>query len=439
VRHDAHGWWIEEAGAPPALPPLQGALTVDVAVVGGGYTGMWAAWHLADAGAEVALVEAGRCGFGPSGRNGGFVSSLDLRADPESELAAAGRASVEAIGAWCAEQEVDAWYRTAPHWIVSTAPGQDAFLAGRADGRRVVELEGEEVRRRCASPVFRGALEVRSGATVHPARLAFGLRERLLGRGVRIHEGSRAKALRGTEVETAGGRLRAGAVVVAAGSAGAALRPLRDRLTVASSHVVLTEPVPDVIGELGWTGGEAITDARKLLHYFRTTRDGRIVFGWAGGRVGAGARTDGRMEVDPEVIGRASRDLARIFPALAGRRIERAWGGPIDVSPTHDPSIRTLSGGRAWAAFGYTGNGVGPSHLFGRVLADLALGSGTSLPVVDPPAPRLPPEPLRVAGAAVLRRALIAAEGATEQGRRAPLPLRALASVPERLGMRIVR
>jgi glycine/D-amino acid oxidase-like deaminating enzyme len=240
-------------------------------------------------------------------------------------------------------------------------------------------------------------------------------------------------------VETLEGRARAGAVVVAAGGAAAALPPLRNRLTVASSHIVLTEPVPDVIDALGWTGGEAITDARKLLHYFRTTRDGRIAFGWAGGRIAAGARTEGRMEIDREVIEQAARDLVRIFPGLAGRRIERAWGGPIDVSPTHDPAIRTLPGARAWAAFGYTGNGVGPSHLFGRVLADLARGQGTSLPVVDPPAPRLPPEPLRVAGAAVLRRALIAAESAEEQGRRAPLPLRALASVPERLGMRIVR
>ena len=168
---------------------------------------------------------------------------------------------------------------------------------------------------------------------------------------------------------------------------------------MASSHIVLTEPVPDVIAALGWTGGEAISDGRTLLHYLRTTPDERILFGWAGGRMAAGARPEGRMEVDPDVIERTRADLVRFFPALEGRRVERAWGGPIDVSPTHLPIVRTLPGGRAHAAFGFTGNGVGPSHLAGRALADLALGpdggggDAAGLAIVNPPVGTLPPEP----------------------------------------------
>ena len=161
---------------------------------------------------------------------------------------------------------------------------------------------------------------------------------------------------------------------MAINAASGQVRRLRDRLTVSSSHIVLTEPVPDVIERLGWTGGEAITDGRALLHYFRTTQDGRILLGWGGGRMEVGARTHGRAEVDAEVVEQTRRGLLRIFPMLEGRRIEHAWGGPIDVSPTHLPAIVTLQGGRAWAAFGYTGNGVGPSHLAGRSLAALALG-----------------------------------------------------------------
>ena len=168
--------------------------------------------------------------------------------------------------------------------------------------------------------------------------------------------------------------MRAGAAAVAINAASGQVRRLRDRLTVSSSHIVLTEPVPDVIEQLGWTGGEAITDGRALLHYFRTTHDGRILLGWGGGRMEVGARTHGRAEVDAGVVEETHRALLRIFPMLEGRRIEHAWGGPIDVSPTHLPAIVTLQGGRAWAAFGYTGNGVGPSHLAGRSLAALTLG-----------------------------------------------------------------
>jgi glycine/D-amino acid oxidase-like deaminating enzyme len=353
--------------------------------------------------------------------------------------------SLQAVGAWCEAQEVDAWYREAPHLVVSCAPGQDGASAAAVNGREVVALSEAETRAVCDSPVFRAGVAARAGATVHPARLAFGLRERLLGRGVRIFEESPVRALHSGQAvvaETAGGRVRAGAAVVAVNAATGRLHRLRNRLTVSSSHIVLTEPVPDVIDALGWTGGEAITDGRALLHYFRTTRDGRILFGWGGGRMAAGARTGGRMDLDPGIVAQTHRDLERIFPALAGRRIEHAWGGPIDVSPTHLPAIVTLSGGRAWAAFGYTGNGVGPSHLAARSLASLALGrrdAAARWAWIDPPPNTVPPEPLRVAGATLLRAALARSEAAAETGDRADPISEALAALPAKLGLHIVR
>ncbi|HEU4979481.1 MAG TPA: FAD-binding oxidoreductase [Solirubrobacteraceae bacterium] len=456
MRHDRHGWWIEEAGAPGLLAPLRGETQADVVVLGGGFTGLWAAWHLALGGASVVLLEAGRCGFGPSGRNGGFVSTLALNAPSLREAFGAQRAralvaasieSVRGIGAWCLEQGVDAWYRYAPHLVVSCAPAQDGVSADAVDAAEVVTIDAAAARAVCDSPLFRGGVLARTGATVHPARLAFGLRARLLERGVAVHERSRVRRLSvgagGAVAEVAGGGVvRAGAAVVAVGARSGALEPLRRRLTVSSSHIVLTEPVPDVVQALGWDGGEAITDGRALLHYFRTTGDGRIVFGWAGGRMAAGGRARGRMELDARAAAQVRADLVRFFPALEGRRVERAWGGPIDVSPTHLPAVVTLPGGRAWAAFGYTGNGVGPSHLAGRALAALALGGpdpAASLALVDPPARAVPPEPVRVAGATVLRGALVRTEGAAEQGRCADPLSRALAALPERLGLHIVR
>ena len=455
MKHDAHGWWLAEAGPVAPAPPLRGAHRADVVVIGGGYAGLWTAWQLLERGASVAVLEADVCGHGPSGRNGGFCETLwsnlpDLveRFGAQRALAAARASSdsVAAIGAWCEAEGVDAWYRRGGELVVSTAPAQDRVSTDAVDGTHVIAQTQEQARARCASPVFRSGVYVANAANVHPARLAFGLRERLLRRGALIFEGSRVAGVRpvpaGIELRTAGGRVRAGTAVFAINAASGLLPPLRNRLTVSSSHIVMTEPVPDVIEELGWTGGESISDGRALLHYLRTTRDARILFGWAGGRMAAGARTSGRMEIDPGVIAQVERDLHRFFPQLEGRRLAHGWGGPIDVSPTHRPAIAGLAGLPAWAAFGYTGNGVGPSHLFGRTLAALALDRRdpvTRLPFVEPAPRRVPPEPLRVAGAAVIRRALARKEAIEETGARPDPVTRALAAAPSLLGLHIVR
>ena len=152
--------------------------------------------------------------------------------------------------------------------------------------------------------------------------------------------------------------MRAGAAVLAVNSAAARFPGYRLSLAVASSHIVLTEPIPDVLDELGWTGGEAIVDSRTLVHYTRTTRDGRIVFGWGGGAMGLGGRIADRLELDRDVVARDRASLRRFFPQTRGREVTHAWGGPIDVSPTHLPIFG--SRGRVHHGFGFTGNGVGP-------------------------------------------------------------------------------
>jgi glycine/D-amino acid oxidase-like deaminating enzyme len=461
VLHDAHGYWLREAGGAEPAASAAGELTADVVVLGGGYTGLWTAWHLLERApdARVVVLEADVCGHGPSGRNGGFCETLwtalpalrerfgDARA---LEACEASSASVRAIGAWCETEGVDAWFRRSGYVMASTAPADDAVLdriltAGAPDGR-IVALDGAALRARCDSPRFRRGLLVPDDATVQPARLALGLRRRLLERGVRIHERSRVRALRvggpGEVVaETAGARVRAGAAVLALNAATRGVRPLRSRLSVASSHVVLTEPVPDVLEALGWTGGEAITDARTFVHYFRTTPDGRIAFGWGGGRLAWGARLSGRVEVDAAVAAETQRRLVELLPALAGRRITHAWGGPIDVSPSHLPQIGSLPDGPVHYAFGYTGNGVGPSHLAGRALAGLALGGDpdTRLALVDPDPAGVPPEPLAWIGGMLVRAAFLRAERLEIAGRRPDPPTRAVCAAPRVLGIHVSR
>jgi glycine/D-amino acid oxidase-like deaminating enzyme len=454
VRLTPHGWWLEEAGDIEPRPPLRGAVRADVVVLGGGYTGMWAAWQLLERGASVALLEAETCGSGPSGRNGGFVDHLAHAAPRLRALAgdAAARrtieasiASVRAIGAWCEAEGVDAWFRPSGQVVASAAPAQDggedaavAACAALGLGDELRPLTADEVGSRIASPVLRGGVLAPSTATVQPARLARGLRRRLIERGAQVFEHTRVRALHGATAEADGGRVVAGAAVLAIGPRAVAARPLRRALTLTSSHIVLTEPVPDVLEQIGWTGGEAVTDGRHLVHYFRTTRDGRIAFGWGGGRIVCGARLRPRDDADPALSATVAADLVRFFPDLRGRRIEHAWGGPIDASPQHLPIVGTLEGGRAHYAFGYTGNGVGPSHLCGGLLAGLACGEPLTLPL-GPPARALPPEPMRVIGGEAIRVALDRKERAEEAGRRPPALARGVAATPRLLGVQIGR
>lgn len=465
MKVTAHGWWLEEAGPVAAAAGLEGERSADVVVLGGGYTGMWAAWHLLERGSSVAILESGVCGEGPSGRNGGFVDHLahaaprlrELGGDaPARETIEESLASVRAIGAWCEAQGVDAWFAPNGQVVASAAPAQDgaeddaiAACAALGLADELLALSPEQVRARISSPVLRGGTLVGSTATVHPGRLARGLRAKLIERGALVFEHSRAEGLHerpaSVVAKTGRGSVTAGAAILATGPRAVAVPPLRRRLTLTSSHIVITEPVPDVLEAVGWTGGEAVTDGRDLVHYFRTTPDGRIVFGWGGGRIVCGARLQPRDDADRRLAAQVIADLVRFFPGLAFRRIEHAWGGPIDASPAHLPVIDSLPGGRTHFAFGYTGNGVGPSELCGRILAAMALDDRdptTRLPIVArgrDPFRLLPPEPLRVAGGEAVRIALDRKERAEEAGRRPSALARAVARLPDLLGVQIGR
>ena len=487
MKHTRHGYWLEEAGEVAPAPQLSGERKADVVVIGGGYTGLWAAWHLKqlEPDVRVVLLEADVCGRGPSGRNGGFCNSMwfslpNMRArwgDAGAlAVARAARDAIDGVEGFCRDEGVDAWFRRGGYLQVSTAPAHDdvwdeAWAACGDLGQDCVQpLPASQVADRCVSPAFRGGAFYPDAATVQPARLAFGLRERLLAAGVEIHEHSPVRRLLangsffpsiggtslqhraggGAVAETDGGSVRAGAAVIAIGGAAKAPdAPLRNSLTVTSSHIVLTEPVPDVLEEIGWTGNECITDSRALIDYFRTTPDGRIAFGWGGGQIAMGARLHGRAELDHDVVSAAAARLHEYFPALAHAgpggapaRITHAWGGPIDVSPTHLPLIVPLEGSRTFAAAGYTGNGVGPSHMVGRSLASLALDRHdeySQLPFIDPSPQHVPPEPFHWLGGEIIRRALVTKENAELAARRPSFLSKAISKLPKLIGFHIGR
>jgi glycine/D-amino acid oxidase-like deaminating enzyme len=464
-------WWLREALAlepdDARRPAVRGRVDVDVAIVGGGYTGLWSAWFLTELapGLRVALVEQDICGGGPSGRNGGFV--LGARDDLTDRVAMYGGdgglavakafgAAVDDIGAWCASQGVAADYRKAGYLQVATAPSHDGRwdavleLAGRlGHGEELTALTGEELRARSASPRFRGGIFMPAAATIQPAMLARGLRRVLLGRGVAIYEGAAVTAIEAPSgpsagshpapvvLRTAGGEVRADKVVLGLNAWAAAWRWFRREVLPWSSYIVLTEPIPDRLAELGWTGGESITDARFTLHYFRTTADGRIAFGAGAGRAGFDGRIGRSFTDDRDAAGRAARGLRYLYPQLDDVALVDAWGGPIDITDDHSPYFGQVEGGRIAFGHGYAGNGVSQAYVGGRILAGLTLGlddEHTRLPFVGRRPRRFPPEPFRFVGARLLREVILAKEEAEQQGRRAAWPIRELARLPRRLG-----
>ncbi len=498
-RGDRRSWWLREAlaaeaaadpGIAAAAPPLRGTITADVAILGGGYTGLWTALRLAELAPEARIVvlEADICGGGPSGRNGGFVTgwwdempTLIERYGKAAALdvAWAMDGAVDELGRWCAEHGIDAWYTKAGTLSVSAAPAQDGkwleateACASLGVGDRYVALGPDEVAARVVSPVLRGGAFMPGAATIQPAILARGLRRAALERGVTIREGTRVVELDGerpgwlgaigagprrapigragrpvrirTTSAAGTGEVIAASAVVALNAWAAAWPSFGRRLVTWSSYIVLTEPIPDRLEGLGWTGGEGLADARFTLHYLRTTRDGRIAIGGGGGRAGFGGRIGATFTDDVTAGVRAAAGLRRLFPSLADVRIEDAWGGPIDISGDHLPSVASIPGRPIHYAHGYSGNGVGPSLVAGRLLAGLtAPDIDVPVAVGDRLAPAalvggrtraFPPEPLRYLGARVVRDAIVRREAAEERGARVSPVLREVTRLPRRMG-----
>jgi glycine/D-amino acid oxidase-like deaminating enzyme len=283
----------------------------------------------------------------------------------------------------------------------------------------------------------------RDGATVQPARLARALRRAVLAEGIALHERTplvRLEAGSPSVLRTPRGRLRAAEVVVATNAWATGWRPLRGRLTNFGSYVVLTEPVPELLEEIGWTGGESITDGRMFIHYFRTTDDGRVLMGSGSGPIGFGGAVGARFFTDAATAARAELGLRKLLPALADVRVTHAWGGPIDVSSDHLPFFGTVAGARIHHGAGYSGSGVGASWIGGQVLASLVTrrdDEWTRLALVRRRVPTLPPEPVRRLGGGLVRSAILTCEEREEDGGHGPVYARAVAALPRLTGMKI--
>lgn len=457
-------WWLDEALAwekdPVPCPPLREDKTVDVAIVGGGFTGLWTSLALLDRNPSlsIALIEATICGAGASGKNGGVVhgywSALpravaSFGQDGALALSKAGSRAQDGLRAFAAGR--DLWWREGGNLVLSTTPGQDGKLAEivrTAEALKVSEqaiaMSRPEVQALCSSPVFRTGVFFPETATVHPGRLARSLRAAAIERGVQIHEFSPMLRLEpGTTsvVHTPEGRLLARDVVLATNSALAAHRSMSPHLAVFSSYALMTEPAPHELEAMGWRRDQAMADARMFLHYFRKTPDGRVLMGSGSGPIAFGGRADAaRLRYDVPSAQRTHAGLRRLLPGLRSTRVEKCWGGPIDVSADRFPFIKTLPNSRVHYACGFSGHGVNATSIAGNCLASTIVGlkdAWTALPLCTREVPRFPPEPLRYLGGGMVRKAIIACEEAEERGTGTSILDRSIAALPKLLGIKV--
>jgi len=434
-------WWLREVAPVADVTPLQRSRGADVCIVGGGFTGLWTALRIKelDPSAEVVLIEADVCGAGASGRNGGFAMTfwhhfLGLESACGNAaalwLARASTDAVEELGTFCQQNSIDAHYRRDGWlWTATNAAQLGAWertiaAIERHGDEPFIRVAAEELQARSGSRAhIAGVLEPLS-ATVQPAALARGLVRVARQRGVEIFERSPMIALDRSAtlaVRTAGGNVAADRVVIAMNAWSLRLRELRRALVVVGSDVAITDPAPEELARTGWRDGVSISDSRLMVHYYRTTLDGRIAFGKGGGRLGYDARIGtsftGSSPMEQELAAR----LRDLYPAFAAVPIAASWTGPIDRTVDGLPFFHALGRPDLLCGAGYSGNGVAPSLLGGRILASMALGRDDEWArcgLVRRPPRGLPAEPFRYVGGRIVRSAVARKERAEEAGRR---------------------
>lgn len=446
-------FWLDGERSAAPLPPLTGGADADLCIVGGGFTGLWAALHAKadDPDRDVVLLEAETAGFGASGRNGGFAiaslthgigNGMERFAGEMETLERLGRENFEGLKADVARHAIACELEETGELTVALEPHEESWLDEEAEllarfGHDVERLDGAAMRAEIASPLYRGGLWDRTGAAIlDPGALARGLRDAALRAGVRIFEHTSAAALRtegdGVVAVAPQGRVRARRVLLATSAFPPLVPALRRYVVPVYDYVLVTEPLSPAQREaIGWRRRQGVGDAANRFHYYRLTADGRILWG------GYDAIYRFRGPVGPEhderdaTFARLSQHFFTTFPQLEGLRFTHRWGGAIDTCSRFSVFFGTAYRGRVGYAVGYTGLGVAASRWGARTALDLLDGRETEATrlryVRRRPVP-FPPEPLRTAVVEATRNRLAAAD--LREGRRG-LWLRTL----DRLGL----
>ncbi|MEE4381198.1 MAG: FAD-dependent oxidoreductase [Pseudomonadales bacterium] len=431
-------YWLDAPERPAPLPALDGDLEVDLLIVGGGFTGLWAALLAKEADPErrVVLVEADRIACGASGRPGAIVSSSVMhglanaaRTYPEEldVLERLGRENLEGLRATLARHRIacdEDWGGELTVAIGDAAvPGlEDECALHRRHGHDVAFLDATAVREEIDSPLFTAGLWNRGGCgTVHPAKLAWGLRDATRGLGVELFEHT---PLRGIErdrgelrVHTPDGRIRTRRVLLATNAFAAGDRRIRRRVATVRDRILVTEPLTDEQrARIGWVNRQGVYDTRTQLNYMRLIRDpaggGRILFG---GKLayGFGDATSAPPDFERRTYESLAAAFLRTFPQLADVRFSHAWSGPIALTTRMAVHFQRYHGGDVVWAGGYSGFGVSASRFGARVglaVLDREDRPETRMRFARELPSWIPPEPFRGLGAALTLYALDTAD-----------------------------
>ena len=425
-------FWIEDAPG-DRFPRFRGDIECDLAVVGGGYTGLWTALlaKRADPAARVVLLEGRRIGWAASGRNGGFCEASLTHGDENGrtrfghefdELQRLGMANLDEIEATIAELGLDAEFERNGAIDLATEAHQVEWLREAADGEEARFLDREAVQAEVHSPTYlAGLLRTRDSALVHPAKLARALARACEAAGVELFEHSPVEGIgEGTTLYTPEGVVRSKRTALATNVFPSLLKRNRLATVPVYDYVLMTEPLSAAqLASIGWSGRQGLGDSANQFHYYRLTRDNRILFGGYDAVYHYGGRVRERYEDRPAPFRRLASHFFTTFPQLEGLTFSHRWAGAIDTCSRFCAFFGTARGGTVAYATGYTGLGVAATHFGARVMLDLLEGretERTSLEMVRTRPLPFPPEPAAALGINLTRWSLDRADH--REGRR---------------------
>jgi glycine/D-amino acid oxidase-like deaminating enzyme len=422
-------YWLDTPDRPEARPSLVEDIEADLVVVGGGFSGLWTAYEATKRFPDrsIVLIEADRIAEGATGRNGGFVAASLTHGlgngfarwpDDMRELSRLGQDNLDAIVAVIEAEGIDCDLVRSGELDVAVEDYQvvelrEMVALGDAAGLDLHFLDAQEVQALVHSPTYRGGVLDRHGvAMVDPARLAWGLAAACEGRGVQIYEGTRIVDVSleggGVRVTADFGSVLAGRVALATSAYPPLLKRIGHYVIPVYDSVLMTEPLsPAQRMSIGWAGREGVGDAGNQFHYYRTTADGRIL--WGGYDASYYGDFSPLHEREGTPYARLSEHFRYTFPQLAEVRFSHAWAGAIDTCSRFSAFWGTAMQGRVAYSVGFTGLGVGASRFGAQVMLDLINDDQTERTALEmvrsKPLP-FPPEPLRGAGIALTRRAI---------------------------------
>jgi glycine/D-amino acid oxidase-like deaminating enzyme len=418
-RYQQKSFWLSSMDLAPGRR-LREEIRCDVAIVGGGFTGMAAAYFLKklDPAINVAVIEQEVVGYGASGRNGGFsmrlfgfnlpITSVRFGKKKAIEAHHYMTEAVELVRGLIDEHAITCDYEHNGFLRIATSPAYETRIRKEIDFANQIGLDdmrwldAKELEAEVRAPHFRGALLDPHGAILNPAKLVRGMKQVVEDMGVHIYEDTPV-----TDIELGGGvtlcvphgAVRADRAILATNAYTHLLPGLRRKQLPAFTHIVLTDPLrPEHFERIGWQNRQGLEDARNLIHYFRLTADNRLLFGGSDVKVPFGKRMN--LDESAAVFRRLERNIRTMFPVLADVGITHRWGGPVSVTLDMAPAIGRVGSGRVFYSVGCMGHGVSLTHLNGKTLAELVLGKQTprtEMFFVDRYLPPMPPEPFRFA------------------------------------------